>query len=219
MNAGTISHLAQPARLYWKPIAGRIVGAVTLLTIIVAGFVALWTHGNTPGAWTAPPDVWPIDSTLRPAPDKIRVVMFAHPHCPCTRSSLAELERVIARGQGAASVFVVFLHPGSRPASWLETTSWRTVQQMPGVTPIADVDGIEARRFGAATSGMTVVYSADGRLLFAGGLTASRGHEGDNPGTEAVASVLSSQAPATRTCRVFGCSLATSSPASPRQAD
>ena len=36
--------------------------------------------------------------------------------------------------------------------------------------------GIESRRFGAATSGQALLYAADGRLLFAGGITESRGH-------------------------------------------
>jgi hypothetical protein len=219
MNAAITAHLAPSARRQWTPLAGRVLGVVTVLTIIVVGFGALWTHANTPGEWNAPPDVWPTRTTLQPPPGKVRIVMFAHPHCPCTRSSLAELERVLARAQDSASAIVLFLHPDSRPDSWVETTSWRTAKQIPNVMVIADPDGIEARRFGAATSGMTVVYSPEGQLLFAGGITASRGHEGSNPGTDALDSALSFQSPATRTCRVFGCSLVQSSPAIPRQAD
>jgi hypothetical protein len=39
----------------------------------------------------------------------------------------------------------------------------------------ADAEGVEMHRFGALTSGQTLVYDAAGRLLFSGGITASRG--------------------------------------------
>ena len=38
------------------------------------------------------------------------------------------------------------------------------------------------QRFGAETSGQTLLYDRDGRLLFSGGTTGSRGHDGDNAG-------------------------------------
>lgn len=219
MNAAITAHLAPAPRRQWTPFAGRVLGVVAVLTIVVSGFGTLWTHASTPGKWNPPPGVWPTDTTLQTSPDKVRIVMFAHPHCPCTRAGLTELERALARADGSTTATVLFLHPSSRPVSWVQTNSWRQAQQIPHVTVIADPDGMEARRFGAATSGTTVVYSPEGQLLFAGGITASRGHEGRNAGTDTLDSALSSQTPATRTCRVFGCSLVQSSPAIPRQAD
>ena len=69
-----------------------------------------------------------------------------------------------------------------------------------------DADGVEAARFGAKTSGQALLYAADGRLLFHGGLTPSRGHEGDNEGLRRVTAILDGKA-ARDESPVFGCSL------------
>lgn len=54
------------------------------------------------------------------------------------------------------------------------------------VLAMNDRDGAELSRFGFRTSGDTRLYAPDGALVFHGGITASRGHEGDNPGQSAV---------------------------------
>lgn len=42
------------------------------------------------------------------------------------------------------------------------------------------------RRFGAYTSGQVMLYDTDRRLAFNGGITGSRGHEGNNKGRQAI---------------------------------
>jgi hypothetical protein len=73
---------------------------------------------------------------------------------------------------------------------------------------IFDPDGVEARRFGAETSGHTLLFAGDGRLLFSGGITASRGHAGDNAGESVIVALVNNQTPALTRTLVFGCSLA-----------
>ena len=73
---------------------------------------------------------------------------------------------------------------------------------------VFDPDGVEARRFGAETSGHTLLFGADGRLLFSGGITASRGHAGDNAGESAIVALVNNQTPTRTQTLVFGCSLA-----------
>jgi hypothetical protein len=75
------------------------------------------------------------------------------------------------------------------------------------VTVLDDVDGTEARRFGALTSGQVVVYDADGRLRFSGGITPARGHAGDNAGRSAIIALLEGASSASVETPVFGCSL------------
>jgi len=70
-----------------------------------------------------------------------------------------------------------------------------------------DDDGVEAARFGAATSGQVILYDRDGRLLFSGGITASRGHAGDNDGRDAIVSLLGGGRGTRHSSPVFGCSL------------
>jgi len=80
---------------------------------------------------------------------------------------------------------------------------------IPGVRVILDPDGKLARRFGVETSGHTLVYGADGKLLFAGGITSSRGHLGDNAGFAAVLEIITNRSiqSARTTTPVFGCEL------------
>jgi hypothetical protein len=70
-----------------------------------------------------------------------------------------------------------------------------------------DADGREAQRFGARVSGYALLYDADARLAFAGGLTALRGHEGDSIGLRQIAAALDGRPLETRNGPTFGCAL------------
>jgi hypothetical protein len=186
---------------------------VTLGIVMLFQFSSLWSHDQTTGDWNAPPAEWPRDSALPGKTGTIRIVLFAHPQCPCTRASLSELERVIARSSKEASVCVVFYQPHSLPRSWTESGAWRMAVQIPGIDVVADEGGVETRRFHAATSGVTAVYGVDNRLLFAGGITSSRGHEGGNAGTDALFAALSEQTLLLKERCVYGCPIFARSPA------
>lgn len=72
---------------------------------------------------------------------------------------------------------------------------------------VNDGDGVEAKRFGAFTSGQALLYDAQGQLRFSGGITDSRGHEGDNAGREAIEAILAGKTATTTLTDVFGCGL------------
>jgi len=133
--------------------------------------------------------------------------MFAHPRCVCTRASLAELERLKARLEGRLAVYIVFLRPADADESWDRSDLWDKAAAMRGVTVVRDLDGLEAARFGAATSGHTLVYDAHGRLLFSGGLTAARGLEGEAPGARQIVALLTTGRADGNVSPVFGCAL------------
>jgi hypothetical protein len=102
---------------------------------------------------------------------------------------------------------VLFIRPAGTGADWEETDLCGSARAIPGVYVDMDGDGREAQRFAAETSGNVVLYSADGRLLFHGGITAARGHAGDNLGQGAVVALVNAGASTVdRTC-VFGCLL------------
>jgi hypothetical protein len=75
------------------------------------------------------------------------------------------------------------------------------------VHPVEDPEGAAALRFGASTSGQTLLYNDSGRLVFNGGITAARGHEGPNDGQDAVIALLQNRPPLHTATPVFGCSL------------
>jgi hypothetical protein len=86
------------------------------------------------------------------------------------------------------------------------TDLWTSAAQIPGVLVTVDYSG-EAQRFGSATSGQTAIYDTRGRLRFSGGITAARGHWGDNAGVFEVESLLRGDQSRQASTPVFGCLL------------
>jgi hypothetical protein len=170
-----------------------------------AGLHALWSHAYVPGERAHPPTQWPSDTALSRAAQGATVLFFLHPRCPCSRVSMSMLEESLASADPAVRVTIVCLSSGE-----LDRGSPLAAAFAPRVHARIhhDSDGSERRRFGAQTSGQTLVYDATGRLTFAGGLTAARGHLGPNPGQAALASVLSGAQPSSAApWPVFGCPL------------
>jgi hypothetical protein len=181
--------------------------AVLWFLIITVGMSSLWLYANTPGPTASPGPMWPAASGLTRDAAQPSLIMFAHPRCPCSRASIGELAVLMAKTAGRARAQVVFYKPADAPAGWERTDLWESADAIPGVRVSSDPDGAEAKRFDAAVSGQTLLYEADGRLVFTGGITSARGHSGDNAGRLSVESWLRTghlPAPATR---VFGCFL------------
>jgi hypothetical protein len=183
-------------------------GAVTCwLATVAAGLALLSVYAGAPGAPATPPEHWPVASTIVRRAGLPTVLVFAHPSCPCTRATLGELDRMLARVDGHADVHVLVLQP-ERDRAWPDTDLARLAAAIPTVQVEWDAAGTEATRFGVATSGQVLVYAAnDDRLQFAGGITGARGHAGDNPGLDGVLLQLTAQSGPTTSSPVFGCEL------------
>jgi hypothetical protein len=180
-------------------------------TLVGLGFVA--AHANRPGPAGQSPIEWPSASAIERASDQPTFVLFAHPRCPCTRASLAQFAELAARRPAAARLWIVFYQPQGATSDWQDSDQCRTAAAIPGATLWFDVEGVEARRFSAATSGQALLYTSDGRLAFQGGLTPSRGHTGPSAGQQAIETLLAGARPATVHTPVFGCQLWESKPA------
>ena len=178
-------------------------------TIAVAfGLRTLLAYESTPGTIGAVPGQWPSTSQIERLTDRPTLVMLAHPRCPCTRASVAELAQLMAHMPGKVYAYVLFLKPRQSGTDWEDTDLRRSAAAIPSVTVLSDVDGVEARRFGAETSGHTLLFDRDGRLLFSGGITEFRGHVGYNTGVCAIESLVNGRAPVRAATSVFGCALA-----------
>lgn len=174
--------------------------------MIAAGLTLLWGYENTSGAAAAPPAQWPLDSGIHLATDRATLVVLVHPHCPCTRASIGELARLMTQAQGRVTAYALFVKPPGSSDDWEKTDLWQSAASIPGVNVVVD-EGVEAQRFHAATSGQTVLYDAEGHLLFSGGITGSRGHSGDNAGRDAIVSLLNTGEAERAETAVFGCPL------------
>jgi len=133
--------------------------------------------------------------------------MLAHPRCPCTRASIAELAVLMTRLGSEARAHVLFVRPRAVEAGWEKTSLWQSAAAIPGVTVHADPGGAEAALFRAATSGQVIVYDASGKLAFSGGITGARGHEGDNVGLLRALAELKGRRADQNESKVFGCAL------------
>jgi hypothetical protein len=123
------------------------------------------------------------------------------------------LERLVAACDGRLDVEAVLVRPAGADERWEQTDLARAVAAIPGVRTTVDAGGSVARRFGARTSGQVVLYDPAGHLVFGGGITPSRGHEGDSAGGDAVVAAVRSTtvaragAAAAAVTPVYGCAL------------
>src|SRR5688572_26021015 len=177
-----------------------LLGIVLWGISLVAGFAALTIHQMQPGDPGRPP------KRGGPSP-RMRLLLFAHPHCPCTRATVEELDRLMTSCRDRLDVVVYILRPVSKLAEWAKTPLYSRASRIDGVTVKFDDDGVSAQRYGALTSGQVLLYSARGLLLFSGGITASRGHEGDNAGRDAITELVLTGKTKLSATPVYGCAL------------
>jgi hypothetical protein len=173
------------------------------------GLFLLWSFSSAPGQAAEAPLSWPAESGMSAPAEQPELVLFAHPRCPCTRATLEELDRLMLRCDGRCAARVVFFLPEGEPASWAETDLWEHAARIPGVTVLADPGGREAALFGAGTSGQVLLYAAGGALLYEGGITASRGHAGENAGSAAIQALVRGESQGFSKAPVFGCPMTT----------
>jgi hypothetical protein len=177
------------------------------LFCIAAGLEVLFNYENSPGREGPAVVDWPSTTRILRDSAHSTLIMFAHPQCPCTRASLGELNLLMTHCQGRVTAHVVFFKPEEFTADWTKTDLWRSAEAIPGVRVRVDEGGVESELFHAQTSGFTVLYDTQGRLLFRGGITSARGHSGDNAGRAALQALIRGDSADQTHTRVFGCSL------------
>ena len=184
-----------------------IVFGVFWLLAAGVGFVWILNYQSTSGAAGIAPEHWPTGTQITLDSQRDTLVMFAHPQCPCTRASMEELNRLLARTEGKVVVQVFFFKPDKFSGDWVHSDLWKSAAAIPGVVVREDPNGAQARLFGAETSGDVLLYDTHGRLLFNGGITGSRGHAGDNAGENTIIARLQGQEASLKQTPVYGCSL------------
>jgi hypothetical protein len=90
-----------------------IVVGVVWVAAIAFGFNRLWAYAGTPAPQGTAPAEWPASSRLARVDGRPTIVMFAHPQCPCSRATVTELEKLVARTHAAAAIHVVFYRPAT----------------------------------------------------------------------------------------------------------
>jgi hypothetical protein len=176
------------------------------VALIGVGEVLVFRYESAPGRGAAAPAAWP-QTTLRGPEGRSRLLVFGHPRCPCTRATLDELRGLLSRDGDRVRATIAFVKPTGADADWDDTSIRGLAASIPDLDVISDDDGALARRFGARVSGQVLLYDPAGALRFSGGITAARGHDGDNLGLERVISIVETGRADRADAPVFGCEL------------
>lgn len=174
-----------------------IVGWILAVSV---GMGAIVRYDSTPAAAHQVAPKWPLESAISFDGSRPNLVIAIHPECSCTRASLNELARMLPILGGHVRIVALLLgRNGNRYQEAIEEMN---------LEYFADPSGSEAARLGLTTSGEIAIYAADGNLLYSGGITGARAHEGDNPGEAAALAALGAiNSIGIQKAPVFGCEL------------
>ena len=181
-----------------------LAGGLWLFAIFV-GLSILFRYQTTAAPKAKAPHKWPQTSELAANPTGYTLVMALHPRCPCSRASIGELQNIMAYFPETLSTYLLFYKPQSFPEDWEKDALWHQAANIPGVTRIIDSNRHEGQIFNAITSGQSALYSPEGLLLFSGGITAGRGHYGDNPGKTTVINAIRTSNTTFKETLTYGC--------------
>lgn len=140
---------------------------------------------------------------------KGHLLLFLHPQCGCSMATVDELQRTLSKTQLALATTIYFYKPRNEPASWCTGTRlWNEAKLIPNAKVIIDSDGQAAKKFGARCSGQILIYAPkSGSLVFSGGITESRGHEGESRGGDAIIEFAKTGTCSIHKTNVFGCAI------------
>lgn len=184
------------------PVAGALWIIGTAL-----GLNALLNYAHQPGASGYATSQLPMGAAGLAAGDRPTLFVFLHPECPCSRATVAEVARFAAEVPTPPAIKFYFRDSAElgRPAQ--EASLWEDARLIPGVEVIADRDGVVSKMFGAETSGTCLLYDVAGRLLFHGGVSGARGHEGDNTNKDLLLASLRDAPTSAVKTPIYGCSI------------
>ena len=78
---------------------------------VAAGVHTLARYEATPGRAGQPPTSWSPEGRIAAPRGAVRLLLALHPRCPCSRASVAQLARVMARCDGTLSARALVFTP------------------------------------------------------------------------------------------------------------
>src|SRR5438105_14461382 len=82
--------------------------AAIWVTAVMSGQRVMLNYDYTAATAGVPPSKWPHESLLPRTRGLPTIVVVAHPHCPCSRATVEQLDRLMARLQDQVSAVVAF---------------------------------------------------------------------------------------------------------------
>jgi len=184
--------------------------------LVVLGYGAMVFYSAAPAKSSAGVGHFPLATSISVNPlslrtDGLTLITFLHPQCPCSRATVSELQNLLSRKPGLENVpisaFAVVSRPSGCNESFARGAIVDSLKDIANLTVVIDRDDIESQRFGAVTSGQTLLFDKSGKCIFNGGITRARGEIGENAGTESLTRLIVGNRTAIEKTPVFGCSL------------
>ena len=184
---------------------------LTLLTtiwvlLILAGFWWVMDYQTKPGTMAIPEE---NKVALDHSKDSWHLIAFLHPECTCSRATMEELD-ILQKKLGNTLSTHIFISTELPLEQTVESEIYRTAVKNKNWQVDVDVNAELATQMLAYTSGICYLYSPEEKLIFAGGITASRGHSGPAAGQEIIAKAVSGNKEAIQELQqypVYGCGI------------
>jgi hypothetical protein len=173
---------------------------------ITAGYVALGVYAASPSARGQSLSYWQAECVIPTDGRHPTLLIFLHPLCPCSSASIDELKEIARHCRDRVRLHALVLHSNSLKKAGAGAIE-RSLAEVSGMTIWRDEGGALARRFGVLSSGHVLLYDAQGRLSYSGGITPSRGHRGENFGKSAILAAILGESRDRSSSSVFGCPL------------
>lgn len=153
--------------------------------ILVGGIGYVVNYSYIAGKPTEAPTSWPTAATQYSEiknNNLPKLLVFLHPMCSCSKSSLNELDRLAPTLTGVAEIYTIFVFPDDDDDGWMESDLYVRAANNPNYNLIIDHGRHLSYMFGTHTSGATLIYDDSNKLVYNGGLTVARSHEGPSIG-------------------------------------
>ena len=194
--------------------ATKLASLIACTCAIVAGTWCLTDYANRPGRqgeiaetfsleWAA--SEWSLDQDFDDK--KCTLVLFYHPHCPCTKATARCLQRLFTRFDDRPNFVAVAYCPDIEDDVWIESTLTSSLRELGPSHIVIDRDGRCCRRFGVFTSGHAIIYDVGGSLVFSGGITPGRGHEGHSSAASDLVAKVNGRSGEVNHWPVYGCTI------------
>jgi hypothetical protein len=120
---------------------------------------------------------------------------------------MTKLETLLATQSNPPTSYFLFAPLSGECDPEFDSRTRRMAKSLSLAGTQTDEGGVEARRFGAETSGFIVFYDAEGRLRFRGGITSERGGEQSNSFERLLSEAIQGTSFPLINTPVFGCPL------------
>lgn len=192
------------ANANWKSHLKLVASGWALLLFL--GLFQMASYSTRNDHISQPPKLWPLATEIKAVPTP-SLIVFLHPHCPCSVATVRELERMMPKLINRVRVVAVFIQPETESEEWVQTSLYFKAKRITGVRVITDYNYKEADAFDAQVSGQAFFYNQNGVLVLAGGLTPARGHEGESVGQSVILNFLDGRTSEVSRAQAFGCAL------------